>query len=180
MKSAILPLAALLVLVACDRSVVGPVAVSAPTERAAFAPVAARSAVADGDRFSTFFQATAMCPSDIGRIQFSGTIEGTDHTTVDETGETHRTRSFRVHALDGVNLDYGTVYTVIGGAEMLSWNTRLGQTPGAAPRSLHAGTLVFEPVDGGARVVAHHAIRYIENAQGDVVVSFSAWSCRTS
>lgn len=129
--------------------------------------------------FSTFFQATAMCAPEIGRIRFSGTIEGVDHTTVDRNGETHRTRQFRVQGLSGTNLDYPVTYRVIGGAEMLTWNTQIGQVPGVAGRSIHAGTLVFEPLDGGSKVVAHHAIRYVENAQGEVVLDFHEWSCRT-
>ena len=56
----------------------------------------------------------------------------------------------------------------------MAFSSRIGA------RSLHAGTLVFEPVDGGSRVVAHHAIRYIENGAGEVVLNFSDWSCRTS
>lgn len=128
-------------------------------------------------RFSTPFQATAQCGSSIGRIQFSGIIEGVDHTTVDGRGETHRTRQFRVKGLDGVNLDYGTLYKVQGGAEMLTWHTQIGQVPGNPSRSMHAGTLVFTPLDGGPRVVAHHAIRYVENGQGELVVNFSEWRC---
>jgi hypothetical protein len=107
-------------------------------------------------------------------------IEGTDTTTVDGRGETHRTRQFRVKDLTAINLDYGTTYTVIGGAEMLSWNTRLGHTPGVPSKSIHAGTLVFEPTDGGPNVVAHHTIIYVENAQGEVVLNFTSWRCITS
>lgn len=131
------------------------------------------------NHFSTTFSATAMCPASIGRIAFTGTIEGVDQTTVDENGETHRTRAFRVQGLSGTNLDFGTTYTVLGGAEMLTWQTQLGQTPGLGAKSLHAGTLVFEPVAGGSVVIAHHAIRYIENADGEPVVEYSSWSCRT-
>lgn len=169
MKSSMSLLVAALTLVSCD---------SAPTQPR-FGEAPALSATSTVTHFSTFFQATALCPAEIGRIQFSGTIEGTDATRVDGTGETHRTRAFRVQGLDGVNLDYGTTYRVQGGAEMLSWNTKLGQTPGEAAKSLHAGTLVFEPVDGGSRVIAHHAIRYIENGHGEPVVDFHSWTCRT-
>lgn len=127
--------------------------------------------------FSAFFQATAMCAPSIGRIRFSGIIEGVDHTTVDGRGEIHRTRQFRVKGLDGVNLDYGTLYKVQGGAEMLTWHTHKGQVPGNPLRSMHAGTLVFNPLDGGPRVVAHHAIRYVENGQGELVLDFHEWRC---
>jgi hypothetical protein len=127
--------------------------------------------------FTTFFQATAMCSADIGRIRFSGIIEGVDHTTVDEQGEVHRTRQFRVKGLDGENLDYVEWYRVIGGAEMLTWNSQIGQVPGNPLRSQHAGTLVFEPLNGGSRVTAHHAIRYVEDGQGKLVVDFHEWRC---
>lgn len=130
--------------------------------------------------FTAPFTATAMCGADIGRIQFVGMIEGTDHTTVDQQGETHRTRQFRVKDLTATNLDYGTTYTVIGGAEMLTWNTQLGHTPGVAAKSLHAGTLVFQPTSGGPNVIAHHTIHYVENGQGDVVLNFSSWRCTTA
>lgn len=129
--------------------------------------------------FSTLFQAVAMCGEEIGRIRFSGLIEGVDHTTVDGSGETHRTRQFRVKGLSGLNLDYGTEYRVIGGAEMLTWNTQIGQVPGNPLKSIHAGTLVFDPIDGSDKVVAHHAIRFVENAEGEEVVDFHAWSCHT-
>ncbi len=134
--------------------------------------------------FQTTFTATALCGSPIGDIRFSGLIEGVDHTTVDDRGETHRTRSFRVQGLSGWLLpetvfDETTVdFRVKGGAEMLNWNTQSGQVPGVAARSMHAGTLVFDPINDGPKVVAHHSIRYVENAQGDIVVSFSDWRCR--
>jgi hypothetical protein len=130
--------------------------------------------------FTAPFTATAMCSADIGRIQFTGLIEGTDHTTVDEQGETHRTRQFRVKDLTATNLDNGTTYSVIGGAEMLSWNTRLGHTPGVPAKSMHAGTLVFQPTNGGPNVIAHHSIQYVENAQGEVVLNLSGWRCTTA
>jgi hypothetical protein len=138
-----------------------------------------RPAALAAEQFTSFFQAIALCPPEIGRIQFSGVIEGTDHTTVDGRDETHRTRAFRVKGLNAVNLDYGTTYNVTGGAEMLTWHTQLGQTPGNAARSLHAGTLVFEPVDGGPRVIAHHAIRFIQTPSGETVLDFHQWTCRT-
>jgi hypothetical protein len=129
--------------------------------------------------FSTSFQATAMCAAEIGHIRFSGTIRGVDHTTVDANGETHRTRQFRVRGLTGVNLNDGTEYDVIGGAEMLTWNTQIGQVPGVAGKSIHSGTLVFDPVGGGSKVVAHHAIRFVQNASGELVVDFHEWRCQT-
>lgn len=129
--------------------------------------------------FSVFFQATALCAPEIGRIRFSGIIEGVDHTTVDGQGETHRTRQFRVKGLGGENLDFPVFYNVIGGAEMLTWHTQLGQTPGVPGRSFHAGTLVFDPIDGGHKVVAHHAIRFVENAEGELVIDFHEWRCTT-
>lgn len=129
-------------------------------------------------QFSTNFLATAMCSPDIGRIRFSGVIEGVDHTTVDGRGETHRTRQFRVKGLDGTNLDYSVTYRVIGGAEMLTWNSQLGQIPGVAAKSNHAGTLVFDPIGDGTKVVAHHAIRFIQNANGEQVVDFNEWRCQ--
>ena len=130
--------------------------------------------------FTAAFTATALCGTAIGRIQFTGTIEGVDHTTIDEQGETHRTRQFRVRGLTATNLDFGTTYDVIGGAEMLTWQTQLGQTPGVASKSFHAGTLVFQPTNGGPNVIAHHTIQYVENAQGEIVLNFTSRRCRTS
>ena len=54
-------------------------------------------------RFESFFSAIAACSAEIGRIQFSGTVEGIDQTTIDGRGETHRIRQFRVHGLTAVN-----------------------------------------------------------------------------
>lgn len=130
--------------------------------------------------FEAPFTATALCGDPIGNIRFTGTIRGVDHTTVDGRGETHRTRQFRVHGLTALNLMTGATYTVQGGAEMLTWHSHLGQISGNPLRSIHAGTLVFKPDAGGARVVAHHAIRFIQNAQGETVVDFHEWRCRTS
>jgi hypothetical protein len=142
-------------------------------------PSLSQNATATTDHFSSPFTATAMCGSEIGRIRFSGIIEGVQHTTLDANGETHRTRQFRVKGLSGINLDYGTEYRVIGGAEMLTWNTQIGQVPGNPLKSIHAGTLVFAPADGGNKVVAHHAIRFVENANGEEVVDFHEWRCHT-
>ncbi|HUF28446.1 MAG TPA: hypothetical protein VMM18_15825 [Gemmatimonadaceae bacterium] len=139
-------------------------------------PVLARAS-STTTHFETPFTAVAQCGTDIGPIRFTGIISGVDHTTVDGRGEQHRTRAFRVQGLTGVNLMTGEAYTVIGGAEMLSWNTPVGQVPGVPLRSNHAGTLVFDPVDGGSKVIAHHAIRYIEDGTGEVVLEYHAWSC---
>lgn len=139
---------------------------------------AATSAGTTIQHFQTEFTATAMCGDAIGNIRFTGLIEGVDHTTTDARGERHRTRQFRVKGMDGLNLMTGTRYKVIGGAEMLTWNTQIGQVPGVPAKSIHSGTLVFEPIDGGAKVVAHHSIRYVENANGDVVVDYHSWRCR--
>lgn len=150
-------------------------------EGPAFAATPARATVT---HFQTTFTATALCGAPIGDIRFSGIVEGVDHTTVDARGETHRTRAFRVKGVSGWLLpetvfDQTTVdFVVIGGAEMLSWNTQVGQVPGVAAKSIHAGTLVFSPITGGAKVVAHHSIRYVENGQGEIVLNFSAWSCQ--
>ena len=153
---------------------------AATTRSLQLAPVDTNRATTSTTHFTAPFTATALCDPAIGHIRFTGMIEGTDHTTVDEQGETHRTRQFRVKDLTATNLNYGTTYTVIGGAEMLSWNTQLGHTPGAASKSIHAGTLVFEPTNGGPKVIAHHSIIYVENAQGEVVLNFSSWRCVTS
>lgn len=171
-RTAAIALAGLaLLLPACDTDPVQPLAPGRPD--------LLKSVTTTTAHFSTSFQATAMCGGDIGSIRFSGTIEGVDHMTVDANGETHRSRQFRVKGLTGLNLDDGTQYRVIGGAEMLTWNTQIGQQPGNALESIHSGTLVFDPVDGGSKVVAHHAIRFVENASGEEVVDFHEWSCRT-
>jgi hypothetical protein len=124
--------------------------------------------------------ATAQCGSPIGNIRFSGWIEGVDHTTVDGRGETHRTRVWRVKGLSAVNLSTGTEYVVVGGAEMLTWHTHLGQVPGNVPRSIHAGTLVFQPLGGGAPVVAHHRVHFMMLPGSEVPhMDFHSWSCTT-
>lgn len=165
-----------LVLAACETS---PVPTAPESALRATRPTSTTTS-----HFSTTFTATALCGAPIGDIRFSGVIEGVDHTTVDGNGETHRTRQFRVKGLSGWRLPETVFnaatadYRVIGGAEMLTWNTQVGQVPGNPGRSIHAGTLVFDPIRGGEKVVAHHAIRYVENANGEVVVNFHSWRCR--
>ncbi|HEV2733791.1 MAG TPA: hypothetical protein VGV85_03095 [Longimicrobiaceae bacterium] len=172
-----------LALAACDTGPVLPGGAAAP-DAALGARQPASTATTTSTHFTTTFTATALCGAPIGDIRFSGVIQGVDHTTVDGNGETHRTRQFRVKGLSGWTLPETVFnaatadYRVIGGAEMLTWNTQIGQVPGVPGRSIHAGTLVFEPIGGGDRVVAHHAIRYVENAKGEMVVDFHAWSCR--
>jgi hypothetical protein len=146
-----------------------------PAEGPSFAATSAGTTI---QHFEAEFTAIALCGDAIGSIRFTGMIEGVDHTTTDGRGERHRTRQFRVKGMDGLNLMTGTTYKVIGGAEMLTWNTQIGQVPGVPAKSIHSGTLVFEPTDGGAKVVAHHSIRYVENANGEVVVDFHSWRCR--
>jgi hypothetical protein len=159
-------------------AVAGNASVHAVTGNAAAAAATTLSANA---KFQAPFTAIAACSPDIGRIQFTGTIVGIDQTTVDGRGETHRIRQFRVKDLTGLNLDDGgTEYTVIGGAEILSWNSQTGQVPGMPARSTHAGTLVFAPDDGGANVIAHHSIHYLEDGTGDVVLQLNDWRCVTS
>lgn len=160
-----------LALSACEAEPVQPSAANRPD--------LSQHATTTSTRFSTSFQATAMCGGDIGNIRFGGVIEGVDHTTVDASGETHRTRQFRVKGLDGQNLSHPIAYRVIGGAEMLTWNSQTGQVPGVPLQSIQAGTLVFDPVDGGNKVMAHHAIRFVENASGELVVDFHEWRCQT-
>jgi hypothetical protein len=121
--------------------------------------------------------ATAMCGPTIGNIKFSGKIQGIDHTTVDANGNVHRTRVWRVRGLTAENLTHGTLYNVIGGAEMLTWHTHLGQVPGVVGKSIHAGTLVFQPVGGGTPVIAHHAVRYFEGPDGEPRMDFHSWRC---
>jgi hypothetical protein len=121
--------------------------------------------------------ATAMCGEPLGNIQFSGFIQGIDHTTVDGTGNVHRTRVWRVRNIQGVNLKTGTQYTVVGGAEMLTWHTHLGQVPGVVGKSIHAGTLVFQPNGGGAPVIAHHSVRYFADHEGEPRMDFHSWRC---
>jgi len=121
--------------------------------------------------------ATANCGEEIGRISFWGMIEGVDHTTIDGRGHTHRTRVWRVRGLEAVNLDHGTEYDVVGGAEMLTWHTQLGQVPGQLRRSFHTGNLVFQPRDGGAPVIAHHKVLFVQTPNGDVVLDFHEWRC---
>jgi hypothetical protein len=121
--------------------------------------------------------AIANCGDDIGRIQFWGNIEGVDHTVVDGRGHTHRTRVWRVKGLEAKNLDFGTEYDVVGGAEMLTWHTQLGHVPGQLRKSFHTGNLVFQPRDGGTPVIAHHKVLFVQTPDGEVRLDFHEWRC---
>lgn len=118
-------------------------------------------------------------------IQFTGWIENRVKTTTSASGQTTYTRHFTVRGMTarGVVTGTGTTsvpiqytsnyYNVIGGAEMFSIKNPVFTSTGALnlPGSLqesdiviHRGTLVFENVATGEKVIARHDIQKVPGA----------------
>jgi hypothetical protein len=121
------------------------------------------------------FTAVAMIAYCHGEnIRFTGTIENRVKTTVNANGN-HYTRHFTVKGMTGVGVNAlgvptGTEYRVVGGAEMFSIKDAVFNDNGTLnlARSLtesdiviHRGTLVFENIHDGTRVVARHDIQKV-------------------
>lgn len=129
------------------------------------------------------FTATAMIASCHGEnIMFSGMIENRVKKTMSASGKSHFFRQFTVKGLTGIGLTTGTVYDVVGGAEMFSIKDPVYNADGSLnlPASLresdiviHRGTLVFVSREDGSRVVARHIITKVPG-QG---LKTNTWDC---
>ena len=134
------------------------------------------------------FTATAMISYCWGEnILFSGIIENHVQTTVTENGN-HYSRHFTTKGMTAIGVDAqgnptGTMYNVIGGAEMFSikdavFNPTTGalNLAGSLTESdivIHRGTLVFENVETGEKVIARHDIQNVPG-QG---IKQNRWLC---
>jgi hypothetical protein len=125
------------------------------------------------------FTATAMIAYCHGEnIRFTGIIENRVKTTINANGGNHYTRHFTVKGMTGIGVTNtgaptGTQYNVIGGAEMFSIKDALFNPDGSLNLSgtlnsltegdivIHRGTLVFEKVGDGSRVIARHDIQKV-------------------
>ncbi len=100
------------------------------------------------------FSATASIAYCHGEnIVFSGIIQNLVTTTTDEQGVIHYTRHFSTRGLTGVGSVTGTVYDVLGGAEMFSVKDAVLNANGTLNLSgslsesdivIHEGTLVLQ------------------------------------
>ena len=115
-------------------------------------------------------------------ITFSGVIENLVTTITDEQGVVHYTRHFRAKGLTGVGSVTGTVYDVIGGAEMFSvkdavlnanGTLNLSGSLSASDLVIHEGTLVFVSRTDGTIVIARHIIHKLPN----VGITENHWVC---
>jgi hypothetical protein len=115
-------------------------------------------------------------------IRFTGTIENKVKTTISAGGEVHYTRQFTVKGMTGTGVTTGTVYDVVGGAEMFSikdpvfnanGTLNLGGSLAGSDLVIHRGTLVFVSRTDGSRVVARHDIQKIPG-QG---IKENRWLC---
>jgi hypothetical protein len=127
-------------------------------------------------------------------IRFTGLIENRVKTTTSQSGQTHFVRQFTVRGMTGkgvvtgsgtnsVPLAYtGTDYKVIGGAEMFSIKDPVYNSDGTLNLSgsltesdivIHRGTLVFEDLSTGAKVVARHDIQKTPGAG----IKQNRWLC---
>ncbi len=131
----------------------------------------------------TTFTATAAIGYCHGEnILFTGTIENKVNTTVDDNGVIHYTRHWTVKGLSGTGVVTGTLYDVIGGAEMFSIKNAVLNSDGILnlPASLsesdiviHQGTVIFVSRTDGSRVVARHIIRKVPGT--DTIINH--WVC---
>lgn len=161
-RLATLPLA-LLALLACTDVTGGP---TGPR-------VGGQAPHASATHVSDVFFATAACRADLGYdIRFGGSRELVRHVAGTDT-----TLSFRTQAFDGWRLPE-TVFTaatrdyvVLGGAEM--FNIKRADD-GTLEVRIHEGTLVFQSLTTGEKIVARHVIR-TQPGQGTMV---NGWSCR--
>jgi len=144
---------------------------------------ASRAASSGSTMEEIFFSATALIEHCHGEnISFSGTIENRVSKNLDARGVVHYTRSFRAKGMVGTGVTSGTVYDVIGGAEMFAIQDAVLNANGSLnlPRSIaesdiviHQGTLVFQSRTDGSRVVARHIIRKVPGS--DTIIN--EWKC---
>ena len=122
------------------------------------------------------FSAVAMIADCYGEnIRFGGMLEQRVVTTVDGRGKTHITRHFRPTELTAQGTVSGTMFDIVGGAEMFSihYDADGKPTPAGSRIFIHQGTLVFVSQVDGSKVVARHTIRKVPGR--DDIVSF--WDC---
>ena len=120
------------------------------------------------------FTATARIAYCYGEdIRFTGIIENRVKKSVNANGEVHYIRHFTVKGMTGVGLTTGTIYDVVGGAEMFSIKDAVFNANGSLNLSgslsesdivIHRGTLVFVSRTDGTRVVARHDIQKVPGA----------------
>ena len=120
------------------------------------------------------FTATARIAYCYGEdIRFTGIIENRVKKSVNVNGEVHFIRHFTVKGMTGVGLTTGTVYDVVGGAEMFNIKDAVFNANGSLNLSgslsesdivIHRGTLVFVSRTDGTRVVARHDIQKVPGA----------------
>ena len=145
------------------------------------------AASAASNNRTTITQTTFTATAAIGychgeNIVFTGIIENKINTTIDGKGVVHYTRHWVVKGLTGTGVVTGTIYDVIGGAEMFSIKDAVLNSNGTLnlPASLsesdiviHEGTVVFVSRTDGTRVVARHIIRKVPGQ--DTIVN--QWVC---
>lgn len=120
------------------------------------------------------FTATAMIAYCHGEnIRFTGIIENRVKKSVNANGEVHFIRHFTVKGMTGVGLTTGTIYDVVGGAEMFSIKDAVFNADGSLNLSgslsesdivIHRGILVFVSRTDGTRIVARHDIQKVPGA----------------
>lgn len=106
-------------------------------------------------------------------IRFTGIIENRVKKSVNANGEVHFIRHFTVKGMTGVGLTTGTIYDVVGGAEMFSIKDAVFNADGSLNLSgslsesdivIHRGILIFVSRTDGTRVVARHDIQKVPGA----------------
>lgn len=119
------------------------------------------------------FTATALINDCFGEnIRFTGIIENHEKVTTAPDGSNHYTRHFVAKGMTGTGLETGTIYDVVGGAEMFSirnavftnGSLNLGRSLTESDIVIHRGTLVFVSRTDGTRVVARHDIQKVPGA----------------
>ena len=121
------------------------------------------------------FFATAACGGSIGSIRFGG-----PRVMVRKVAGNDTTLSFRVQEFQGWQMpetvfNQSTVdYTVLGGAEMFNIKREGDGYMAPVQVRIHNGTLVFQSLTDGSKIVARHIIR---DLPGDQPV-LNTWECR--
>jgi hypothetical protein len=129
------------------------------------------------------FTATAAIAYCYGEnIVVTGIIENKVNSTVDGNGVIHYTRHWTVKGLIGRGTLTGTVFDVVGGAEMFSVKDAVLNPNGTLNISgslaqsdvfIHQGTIVLVSRTDGSRIVARHIIRKVPGR--DTIVNH--WVC---
>lgn len=116
-------------------------------------------------------------------IRFTGTIQNRVTKTSDASGGVYFTRSFSTKNMSGVGVTTNTAFDVLGGAEMFAIKDPVFNADGSLNISaslsesdilIHEGTLVFQSLEDGSKLVARHIIRKIPGQD----VPVSKWECQ--